>query len=169
RHFTRRLRSEEMLDAVTLATGVPLQMQVAGYAAPIAWAGQLPDTLEPNARSPYRPFLDAFLRGDRDGEPRSSQGSITQALESLNDKVVTDRVKSTAPLSAVAALVAAKASPADTVRSLYISTLSRPPSASELAEGVALFAGMKAGQTVASVTEDLQYSLLNKLDFLFCY
>jgi hypothetical protein len=169
RHFARRLRSEEMLDAVALATGVGVTMQVAGYTTPILWAGQLPDVAEPNARSPYRPFLDAFLRGDRDGDPRSSQGSISQALESLNDKVVTDRVKATAPGSTVAALVAAHASPQDTVRSLYVATLSRPPSSSELADGVALFTSLKPGQTTASVTEDLQYTLLNKLDFLFCY
>jgi hypothetical protein len=170
RHFARRLRAEEILDAITLATGVPASLPVAGYSAPVAWAGQLPDTLEPGgARNPYRVFLDTFLRGDRDGQPRSSQGSISQALESLNDRIVTDRVKSTAPGSAVAKLVAAKATPEDTVRSLYLSTLSRQPTSPELAQGAALFRSMKPGQTTASVTEDLQFALLNKLDFLFSY
>ena len=55
------------------------------------------------------------------------------------------------------------------MRSLYMSTLSRPPSASELAEGAARLRSLKPGQTTASVTEDLQFALLNKLDFLFSY
>ncbi|HKC23335.1 MAG TPA: DUF1549 domain-containing protein, partial [Thermoanaerobaculia bacterium] len=55
RHFARRLRAEEVLDAVTLATGVPASLPVAQYTTPVAWAGQLPDTLEPGgARNPYR-------------------------------------------------------------------------------------------------------------------
>jgi hypothetical protein len=86
----------------------------------------------------------------------------------LNNRIVTDRIKATAPGSTVKKLVDAKASPADTVTALYLATLSRPPSSSELAAGVAL-SGRSPGQTAASVTEDLQHALLNKLDFLFNY
>jgi len=119
--------------------------------------------------APYRSFLDTFQRGDRDTQPRSSQGSISQALVSLNDRIVTNRVKVIAFGSTTGKLVTAKASPSDTVRSLYLATLSRPPSTQELADGVALFANLKTGQTTTTVTEDLQFALLNKLDFLFCY
>jgi hypothetical protein len=87
----------------------------------------------------------------------------------LNNRIVTDRIKATAPGSTVKKLVDAKASPADTVTALYFATLSRPPSSSELAAGVALSGSLKPGQTAASVTEDLQHALLNKLDFLFNY
>jgi hypothetical protein len=128
---------------------------------------QLPDPLEPG-NAGLRSFLDTFGRGNRDDVPRSSEGSITQSLASLNNRIVTDRIKATAPGSAVKKLVDAKASPADTVTALYLATLSRPPSSSELAAGVALF-GRSPGQTATSVTEDLQHALLNKLDFLFNY
>ena len=53
--------------------------------------------------------------------------------------------------------------------SLYLSTLSRNPSAAELAAGVALFASPPNGETKAQVAEDLQFALLNKLDFLYNY
>ncbi len=168
RHFARRLSAEEMLDAITAATGVPATLPVTGFTSPVALAMQLPDPLEPG-NAGFRSFLDTFGRGNRDDVPRSSQGSITQSLASLNNRIVTDRIKATAPGSTVKKLVDGKASPAETVTALYLATLSRPPSPSELAAGVALSGNLKPGQTAASVTEDLQHALLNKLDFLFNY
>jgi hypothetical protein len=130
---------------------------------------QLPDVQEPGGGSVIGNFLNAFLRGDRDSDARSNEFSISQALLMLNDTTVTNRIKSTAPGSAVRTLVTANAAPATIVSSLYLSTLSRPPSASELAAGVALFANPPNGETKAQVAEDLQFALLNKLDFLYNY
>lgn len=171
RHFARRLSAEEMLDGITTATGVAASLSVQGYPVPVARAMQLPDPLEPRGAGAgsYRTFLDTFGRGNRDSTPRSPAGSISQALASLNDRIMTDRIKSTAAGSAVKKLVDAKTSPTDTVRALYLATLSRAPEAEELAAAVALFANLKPGQTTATVTEDLQHALLNKLDFLFQY
>lgn len=168
RHFARRLTAEEMLDAVTAATGVAASLPVTGFSSPVSWAMQLPDPLEPG-NAAFRGFLDAFGRGNRDDIPRHMEGSITQSLTSLNNRIVTDRVKATAAGSAVNKLVAARTSPSDTVNALYLATLSRPPSATELAAGVGMFANLKTGQTATTVTEDLQHALLNKLDFLFNY
>lgn len=171
RHFVRRLRAEEVLDAVTKATGVPAALNVNGYAAPIAWAGQLPDVdVEPSGGGgrPYRLFLDTFLRGDRDTQKRSAEGSISQALSMLNDRIVTDRVKATAN-GLVGKLLLARTSPSDTVDTLFLSLLSRPPSPAEKEAAVGLLTNLAPGQTVTTVTEDLAFALLNKLDFLFCY
>jgi hypothetical protein len=169
RHFVRRLRAEEVYDALSRATGVQPSLTVNGYTTPVLWAGQLPDVdLEPGNRQ-IRTFLSAFVRGDRDSNKRSSEGTILQALTLLNDRTVTDRVKSGTRGTLTNQLVTAKATPEDTVNALYLGTLSRYPTAAELADGTAMFKNLKAGQTVATVTEDLQFALLNKLDFLFNY
>ncbi|HEX7671062.1 MAG TPA: DUF1549 domain-containing protein, partial [Polyangiaceae bacterium] len=65
RHFARRMTAEEVFDAITKATNVPANLPVAG-ASNVAWAMQLPDVLEPGARSVAGTFLHTFLRGDRD-------------------------------------------------------------------------------------------------------
>jgi hypothetical protein len=169
RHFARRLTAEEVFDAITRATGVPASIPVSGGMPAVAWAMQLPDVQEPGGGSVIGNFLNAFLRGDRDGDARSNGFSISQALLLMNDTTVTNRVKSTAPGSAVRVLVTASASPSQIVSSLYLSTLSRPPSSAELAAGVALFTNPPNGETKAQVAEDLQFALLNKLDFLYDY
>jgi hypothetical protein len=167
RHFARRLRAEEVFDALTKATGVPASLTVNGYAGPVAWAGQLPDINQPGGRTST--FLNTFMRGDRDSEARSDAFSISQALALLNDTTVTSRVHNSTAGSAVNKLIAANASPATIVNSLYLSTLGRTPTAPELATGTAMFSNLQAGQTKTTVAEDLQFALLNKIDFFFNY
>jgi hypothetical protein len=169
RHFARRLTAEEAYDAVTRATNVGANIPVSGGAPNVAWAMQLPDAQEPGGGSVIGNFLNAFLRGDRDGDARSNEFSVSQALLMLNDTTVTSRIKSATAGSAVQKLVAANATPAQIVTSLYLATLSRNPSAGELASGLALFASPPNGETKAQVAEDLQFALLNKLDFLYNY
>lgn len=177
RHFPRRLRAEELFDAITKATNVPASLAVAGYAAPVAWAGQLPDINEPGqggsggaGSASIRTFLNTFMRGDRDSEARSSQFSIAQSLSLMNDSVVViPRTKNSAAGSAVNKLIAANATPDAIVKTLYLNALSRNPSGDELAKGVALFSNLASGQTKTTVAEDLQFTLLNKLDFIFNY
>jgi hypothetical protein len=169
RHFARRLTAEEAFDAITRATGVGALIPVSGGPPSVAWAMQLPDVQEPSGGTVIGNFLNAFLRGDRDGDARSNEFSISQALLMLNDTTVTSRIKSTAAGSAVQKLVAANGTPAQIVTSLYVSTLARSPSPAELAAGVALFVSPPNGETKAQVAEDLQFALLNKLDFLYNY
>lgn len=169
RHYIRRLGSEMMFDAITRATNVTIPMTVNGYISPVNWAVQLPDTSEPQSRN-IRAFLDTFLRGDRDQDVRSYQGSISQALDSMNDATtVTNRIKSSASGSTNNKLLASNASAQQMVTTLFVSTLSRLPSASENAAALSLFSGATTVQQRASVAEDLQFALLNKLDFLFKY
>ena len=169
RHFARRLTAEEVFDAITRATGVGAAIPVSGGRPPVAWAMQLPDVQEPGGGSVIGNFLNAFLRGDRDGDARSNEFSISQALLMMNDTTVTSRIRATAAGSAVNRLVAANASPSQIVASLYLSTLSRTPTPAELAAAIALFASPANGETKAQVAEDLQFALLNKLDFLYDY
>ncbi|MBL8113887.1 MAG: DUF1553 domain-containing protein, partial [Acidobacteria bacterium] len=183
RKFVRRLRAEEVYDAISMATGVFYNLPVGGYPNPIQWAGQLPDTTgEPGGRAANgmnqgnptstaaRAFLDNFLRGDREENARSNQGSILQALLLMNDKVVvTDRTKGSNPASTVAKVSAGGVTPTQAVTTLYLTTLSRNPTAQELADGVTKLTVLPAGTDRRAATEDLQYVLLNKLDFIFNY
>ena len=171
RHFARRLRAEEVLDALTRATAVPAVLNVTGYTAPLEWAGQLPDASEPRGTggSVYTAFLNTYLRGNRDTVQRSSEGSISQALSQLNSTVVTTRVKAATKGSTVAQVVAAKSTPEQAVDALFVATLSRPPTPTERSDSLAILTKLAAGQTFTSACEDLQFALLNKLDFLFNY
>ena len=168
RHFARRMTAEEAFDAITKATNVPASIPVSGGGSNVAWAVQLPDVQEPGGRTVVGNFLNAFLRGDRDGDARSNEFSISQSLLLLNDTTVTSRIKSSAAGSAVNKLIAQNAAPAQIVTSLYLATLSRNPSAAELATGMALFSSTP-GETKAQVAEDLQFVLLNKIDFFYNY
>jgi hypothetical protein len=165
RKYPRRLKSEEIMDIITQATNQPATYTPAGYAQPISWAMQLPDTEEPN-NFQQRKLLDTFLRGNRDDQPRKGEGSISQALVLLNDPYVTNRVKTTAANSTAATLFANKSlASSDLVRQLYLTTLSRPPTSDELNKSVAYLGSPVSGSKV----EDLQYALINKVDFIFNY
>jgi hypothetical protein len=110
--------------------------------------------------------MDAFVRGNRDDRPRSDEGSITQALTLLNNTFVTTRVRSSNANSTVGKLFANKSlTPSDAVNQLYLTTLSRYPTATELSTAIAYL----GAQITSSKLEDLQFALVNKVDFIFNY
>ena len=70
--------------------------------ARLTWAMQFPEPLNtPTAGNAVTPFLDAFLRGNRDDQVRSSDGSISQALDLMNDNFVMSRTKSNGPATSL--------------------------------------------------------------------
>ncbi|HUP47903.1 MAG TPA: DUF1549 domain-containing protein [Thermoanaerobaculia bacterium] len=159
RRYPRRMLAESVIDAVARATGVaPPRFNVGGLQ--LQRAMQLPDPTVP--RGAFGQFLNAFGRGDRDTTPRSSEGSIVQALGLLNDAFVTTRVRA-ANNSTVQRVLAATQDAGTIADELYLATLSRRPSAEERAAAVAHLAGGDLTQK----TEDLQYALLNRLEFLY--
>jgi hypothetical protein len=160
RHLPHRLMAEQMLDAVFKSTNVGATLSITGSAG-VMKAVQLPDTTEGGGA--YRVFLNNFGRGNRDEQPRSSDSSIVQALALMNDRIVTDRVKSTAKDSTVQKLLAASKDPATIAQGLYLATLGRYPTVTERLAAVSYL----GSGDVTKKTEDLQFSLLNRLEFLF--
>ncbi|HEX4684472.1 MAG TPA: DUF1553 domain-containing protein [Gemmatimonadaceae bacterium] len=162
RHYPRRMLSESVLDSVARATNVPISIKVPLIDPPFTRAMALPDTREPwvpqRTPSPYKTILDTFGRGDRDATPRTRDGSIAQALEMLNDPVVTTRVT-----TRISKLLESTHEPAAIVDELYLATLSRNPSAEERAAAIAY---LQDGD-LKSNAEDLQFALFNHLQFLF--
>jgi len=160
RRQPRRLPSEVVVDAVSTATGSRFQFIVNGIGT-VVKANSLPDTLEAG-RAPVGLLMNTFGRGDRDEVARTNDGAISQALGLLNDTVVTNRVRR-APGNTVGLTLASTNDPNVIVEKLYLTTLSRPPSAGEKQIAVEYL----SGGPIVERTEDLLYVLINSLEFLF--
>jgi hypothetical protein len=163
RHLAHRLLAEETLDAITKATSVPVTFTVSGGLGTVTSAMKLPDTLE-GARNAYGRFLDEFGRGNRDDVARTNDTSVAQALSLMNDQtVVVSRVHKNTANSTVSKLIAQTTDPTTIVTQLYLTTLSRRPTTSESQKGVTY---LQSG-TLSQKTEDLQWVLINSLEFQF--
>ena len=120
----------------------------------------------PEPRTINNTVLAAFMPGNRDAQDRKTDGAIQQGLAMMNDTIIMTRTRVTG--TGATASLAAKSmllQPADAVNLLYLNVLSRPPSDDELKKGLAYL----ATGTRQQKTEDLLWSLFNKVDFLYNY
>jgi hypothetical protein len=160
RHYPRRMLAEVVLDALNAATGRKLNRNVVLHGL-VTRAVATPDPLAlVNNGYPEGPFLADFGEGDRDSNARSADPSLLQVLEMLNDRQILDGLGAK---TLVASLIAKNTPPADMVDQLYVAALSRHPTAAESAAAVAYL----QGGPIAERAPDLQFVLLNKLEFLF--
>lgn len=162
RRLARRLPAESLVDAIAKSTNIPVTYSITGGLTSTL-AMQLPDPTEVRNNA-YGRFMDQFGRGNRDEETRSSDASIPQVLAMMNDQtVVLNRVRQRTPNSTIAKVLASTTDPSSIVDQLYVATLSRHPSTIEKQQAtVYLISG-----NLTQRTEDLQWTLLNSLDFLF--
>jgi hypothetical protein len=114
-------------------------------------------------------FLDVFLRGNRDDQPRKSEGSILQSLDLMNDNFIQSRIHSTGS-GATATYLATLITNGDIplINRLYMDVLSRYPTDTELALATTQ---LETGGTTkrTSNAEDILWTLFNKVDFVFNY
>jgi hypothetical protein len=167
RHYPRRLMAEEIHDAVVKATGSLPRYTINGWSEPVSWAMQLPDPLEPRGNREANNFMNPFLRGNRDTQPRSQAGSILQQLNLMNDLFVLNRIRvaNSPNLRQLSAL----ASNSQLVDELFLLFLSRPPSEQERSLALDhLSRAPTAAQRNAAI-EDLAWACINKLEFIFSY
>jgi hypothetical protein len=164
RKFVRRLWSEEVHDAIAQSSNI-LPVYAVASNGNLTWAMQFPEPLNtPTANSAVTPFLDAFLRGNRDDEVRTGDGSISQALDLMNDPFVITRTKSTGPLTSL--LPQSINLPNDQlVNKLFLNVLSRYPTSAEMTTAI----GILTTGTRSTSAENLLWSLYNKVDFVFNY
>jgi hypothetical protein len=183
RHFVRRLWGEELHDSIVIASGIVPTYNVSGFSnastyygvnspgfGPVSYAMQLPDVkVVPDGNGDVSQFLDTFLRGDRDLTPRKEDGSILQSLDLMNDTVIENRIKSSGSGitgSNLVALLNQSLTPSNLVNQLYLTVLSRYPTAAELQTAVNY---LTTNPNYNQAAEDLFWSLFNKVDFVFNY
>jgi len=159
RYFTQAAvrihTAEQAIDAISAAVGVPEKFP--GYplgtrAIELAEGSVENDFL----MSMSRPIRDAACDCAREEDP-----SLGAVLHLLNNGDLVERIKS--PESRIGRLLAAKKPVPEIVESMYLSTLSRRPTAAEqklAADHLAESADAAAG------LQDLQHALLNSSEFL---
>jgi len=167
RHFVRQLTAEQIHDAITQATEVfgNYKRKDYVYDTPIDPARFWTEAASPEDinNGEAKNFLRTFGQANREQFDRQSVGSILQAMTLMNSPFVTKRVMA-ANGSLVDQLVKSAKTGAEIVDELYLSTLSRHPLTEEKRIAVEwIEKDRKQG------AEDLHWSLLNKLDFVFNY
>lgn len=174
RRYVRMLWAEELHDAVTEATQV-----FGNYKKPSYGLGEWEDGTKkvkywtefasPEQMEGYdggkgiKFFLHNFGQTNREQFDRQSVPSALQAMLLMNDDFVNRRVKAE-NRSLVEQLVKSEKSEAEIVDELFLSTLSRYATERERDLSVKLLA-----ENRIQGAEDLQWSLINKLDFIFNY
>jgi hypothetical protein len=162
RHYPRRMLAEVLLDAIYSATGRHMALKVSLHGVVVTKAVATPDPLAFVNNGFFQgPWLQDFGEGDRDSNDRTEEPTLLEVLEMLNDRQVLDGLAPTKTL--VGNLVSANTAPEGIVDQLYVAALSRPPTASERDIAVAYL----KGGTLQDRAADLQFVLLNKLEFLF--
>ena len=170
RKYVRRLWAEEVHDAIVGSSGTLPSYSITGftdqgYPKP-SYAMQFPDTVGgPDGNT--NAFLDSFLRGNRDDQPRKQDGSILQALNLMNNSIVETRIKSTGSTASQLIVTNLGKSNSDLVNTLFLNILSRYPTSDEMTKAMAYLPA--SGSTRATLLQDLVWSLYNKVDFVFNY
>ncbi len=153
---TKLLTAEQLLDAICTVTEVPEKF--AGLPAGTR-ATQLPDG-EIN-----HPFLKTFGQPARELAcecEREGDSNLAQALQLINGPTVNEKLRNAN--NRIGRLLAKKASDLEILNDLYLSTLSRAPTPTDVK--VALEHVAKAPDK-RKAWEDVHWALLNAKEFLF--
>ena len=162
RHFVRRLSAEQFYDAVSQATGVFVDIPIAGTDEKVQYAMQTRDPAD-FGKIPYlKGVLASFGQSNRDLGEKTLEGSTIQASILLNGRLLKDRISQ--DKGRLVKLL--KAEPAKSndaiVDDLFLATLGRLPGPGERRLSVARIAEERGPGA-----EDVLWSLLNKTEFLF--
>jgi hypothetical protein len=147
------------------ATRTETPMFVEGFDQPLYYATQLPDPSEPRNDGRITTFLSNFGRGDWWQLPRSSDTNVLQVLYLMNDQMVNFRTFGTRNVpTQVSRILRSQMSDADAVNELFLATLGRWASADELAA-----VQRRKTSNYEQWLSDIQWTLINKVDFIFNY
>ncbi|MDQ6705069.1 MAG: DUF1549 and DUF1553 domain-containing protein [Acidobacteriota bacterium] len=157
RKFVRMLSAEELHDSIAVATSRPGSFKGADSGMAMHQSG-------PAGSGDVRYFMQTFGEANRNNPPRPLTGSPLQPLLLMQSPVVTDRVKAAKDSRVQRLLDTYKEDNNRVVDELFIATLSRPATAAE--KQVALAAMQKNRVDGA---QDLQWALINQVEFFFNY
>jgi hypothetical protein len=153
----RRLNAEQLMDALTQATGVRPDFP---EVPPDTSAEEFPD---PHVGKDG--FLDLFGRPLRESAcecERKTELSLPQALNLINGKTISDAVAD--PSGRLAKALVAGTPDRGLIEDMYLTTLSRMPTASELDKGMTY---LRTGDQRAGRAQDLLWALVNSKAFLY--
>jgi hypothetical protein len=153
---TRLLTAEQLLDALCAVTEVPEKYP--GLPAGTR-AVQLPDGAADH------PFLKTFGQPARELAcecERESDSNLAQALQLINGPTVNEKLRS--PANRVGRLLARKASDLEMLNELYLATLSRPPTETDVKVSLEYLARASEKR---KAWEDVHWALINSKEFLF--
>ena len=153
---TRMLTAEQLLDAICEVTGVPE-----------AYAGQAKGTRAVDLPDPPTDnyFLKIFGQPQREMAcqcERSTESNLSQALQMINGPVVHNKLRDES--GRIPQMLKAKKSDDEIIHSLYLTALSRPPAAEEVAASKAHIARSTDHR---AALEDIGWAILNCKEFLF--
>lgn len=165
RYEARRLSAEQLYDSMITATHTEQPMS-ATYGL-VRYANQLPDPTEPTSDPRVVDFMNQLGRGDWMTIDRSSTPTILGLLYQMNDGQNVNRSlglsnANVGVTNRVHEIDADYPDDAQAIRRMYLATLTRYPTPRELA----LILERRAGPRYQWLS-DLQWALLNKLDFTF--
>jgi hypothetical protein len=158
RKLVRMLGAEEIHDAITMATGRP-----GSFKAGKDTVGMAMQLSVPQGSGDLKSFMTAFGQSNRSNPPRPPSPSPLQPLLLMRSSVVNDRVLAEKD-SSVQRLLDSYSDNTRVVEEMFLSTISRPPSAGE--RELALSALAKSRQEGA---QNLQWALMNLVEFLYNY
>ena len=169
RYQPRRLSAEQMYDALTTATHTEQPMTIIGTPSVAMYANQLPDPTEPFSDSRVVDFLTQFGRGNWYTLDRTSQPTILGLLFMMNDsnnvyRSMGSQISNVGITNRVHLTDARVPNDTDAITEIFLATLSRYPTAAELN----IVMQRRTGPRYQWLG-DLQWALLNKLDFAFNY
>jgi hypothetical protein len=159
----RRLRADVLLDSVVAVTGVPrvLPGWPAGTKAVEFHPRNSGGTEGPNTGDPFFATFGRSSRGTICACETKSNPTLSQAMHLAVGDTVGDRL---ANGGVVTDLMETKSSPEEIITALFIRTLSRKPTAAELAGFTEMVAGAEKGP---AVYEDIFSSLFSSTEFMF--
>ncbi len=159
RKYVRMLSAAELHDEIILATAKPGET-----VATDASDGMVMQMPEPGkAANDVKSFLRVFGQSNRDDMPKKTPQSSLQAMLLMQSRIVNERVAAKGG-TRVEQLLGEKIDDRTLVEKLYLSTVSRKPSAPEMATALkALAADRTRG------AENLQWALINSPEFIFNY
>jgi hypothetical protein len=167
RRFIRRLTAEQIHDSLIAATGLSTPIPIRGTDVRAIYATETrsPEDFKGKGQRLREAnfFLESFGQTNREYSERTNEGDITQAILLMNSPFVLRQI-SAEPGSFLARLLASGESVDEKITRLFERFLVRRPSPGELlqAREVVSSGGAKAW-------EDLQWLLVNKVEFLHMY
>ena len=160
----RRLEAEVSIDAINQITG-STEKYVSHIPEPFTYMPEEQRAIALADASITSPFLELFGRSPRNTGLESEQGNLlptaAQQLHLLNSSHIRGKLEQSAKLRAILGRATA---PGDAVNELYLTILSRLPTAEERA---AVQAYHKTTQNPRSVGSDLAWALINTAEFQF--